>query len=61
MSYIRKVYGVPAYRGKRVLYTGGPVARWGTIKSASGSYLSILLDGDKHPGRFHPTWELKYL
>lgn len=62
MTYIRRYYGVPAKRGGRVRYTGGVKGvRLGTIQSACGAYLSILLDGDKNPGLFHPTWKLEYL
>ena len=63
MRYIRRHYGVPARRGGRVRYTGGPdgLARLGTIRCSKGQYLSILLDGDKIPGKYHPTWKLEYL
>ncbi len=62
MDYIRRYYGVPAKRGGRVVYSGGKNGeRMGTIKSARGGYLMILLDGDKHPGTFHPTWKLDYV
>ena len=62
MSYIRRYYGVNAKRGGRVRYTGGTNGeRFGTIKSARGGYLMILLDGDKYAGTFHPTWKLEYL
>ena len=67
MNYIRNYYGVPAKRGGRVRYTGGLQggvlvgARLGTIKSAHGGYLMILLDGDKYARTFHPTWNLEYI
>lgn len=61
MNYIRNYYRVPAKRGGRVRYTGGKSPRTGTIKSARHGYLRIVLDGDKHAGVFHPTWELEYL
>ncbi len=60
IEQIRKTRGVAAKRGGRVTYTGGEKPVGGTIKSARGGYLMILLDGDKHPKTFHPTWELKY-
>ena len=59
MEQIRKTRGVPAKRGMRVFYESKQ--RFGTIKSASGGYLRILLDGDKYAGNYHPTWKLKYL
>jgi len=61
MSYIRRYYNVPAKRGGRVLYTGWRTPLYGTIKSARGGYLRILLDGDTRTGSFHPTWEIEYL
>lgn len=61
MQYVRDYYRVPAKRGGRVRYTGGGQSRHGTIRSASGQYLRILLDGDKHAGTYHPTWSLEYL
>jgi len=33
----------------------------GTIIGSRGGDLRIRLDGDKHPGNYHPTWELDYL
>ena len=61
MNYIRQTYGVPAKRGARVRYTGVGTPRYGTIKSACGGHLRVLLDGDSTPRRYHPTWEIQYL
>ena len=61
MEQTRQYYKVPAKRGGRVLYTGGESPRYGTIRSAKGHYLRIQLDGDKHAGYYHPTWEIEYL
>lgn len=61
MAWIRKNYRVPAKRGGRVEYTGDGKPELGTIRSASGGYLNIQLDGVKHTMPFHPTWELNYL
>lgn len=58
MEGIRRRYGVPAKRGMRVRYHSN---RLGTIRSADGHHLMIQLDGDKHTGTYHPTWELEYL
>ena len=60
MEYIRRSRGVPAKRGGLVTYTGGDKPREGRILSAHSGYLMILLEGDKYPGTFHPTWELEY-
>lgn len=66
MDYIRRTYGVPAGRGVRVHYTDdqGYVFH-GTITSARGSYLRVLVDG-RVPGyrgrmTLHPTWRVEYL
>ena len=56
---IRKYRGVPAKVGMRVFYRHN--GKYGTIKSARCGYLKILLDGDKWPQTFHPTWRLDYL
>ena len=56
MDYVRNRYGVPAKRGKRVIANGKP----GTIVAARGGHLCIRLDGEKHTGRWHPTWEMDY-
>lgn len=61
IDWIRKNYRVPARRGGRVEYTGEKWPQRGTICGASGSHLSIRLDGVKHTMPFHPTWELRYL
>ena len=61
IEQVRKSRGVPAKRGGRVRYTGSGRVQYGTIKSAKHGYLKILLDGDKWPKTFHPTWELEYL
>lgn len=60
-DYIRKTYGVPVKRGARVEYSGVSPSVVGTIISASGAHVNILLDGAKHAMPFHPTWELRYL
>ena len=59
MKQIRESRGVPAKRGMRVYFEHGN--RFGRIVSAKGGYLKILLDGDKHPGFYHPTWKIDYL
>lgn len=61
MAWVRKYYGVPAYRGGRVIYDGEGRDEFGTITSASNGRLNIRLDGQKHPNPFHPTWKLRYL
>lgn len=61
LAWIRKNYRVPAKRGGRIEYTGERRSQLGTICGASGSHLSIRLDGARHTTPFHPTWEIRYL
>ena len=61
MDYIRNSYGVPAKRGGRIEYKHPNPPRMGTIVGTRGARLRIRLDGDKHAGSYHPTWELRYL
>lgn len=60
LDYIAKSYGVPAKKGQRIRFTFRG-DRLGTVLGARGSNLKIRLDGDKHYGLYHPTWELEYL
>ena len=53
MEWVRNNYGVPAKRGGPVEYTGRGKPELGTIRSASGSYLMIQIDGVKHARPFH--------
>lgn len=61
LAIVRKLYGVPAKRGGRVIYTGSGKPEYGSITSADGAHLNIRLDGMKHTMSFHPTWELEYI
>lgn len=61
LPYIRKAYGLDVKRGDRVLYQGGGFCKYGTVTGASDAYLNIRMDGEKHAGRYHPTWELSIL
>jgi len=62
-AWVRTHYGVPAYRGGRVAYTGDKTKgrQYGTILSFPGSHIRIRLDGQRHHIVTHPTWELEYL
>jgi len=51
LEYIRNYYRVTAVVG-RVVYAG---ARRGVVTGASGPHVKIHLDGDRHPGVYHPT------
>lgn len=57
LEYVRRVYGVPARRGMRVVADGKP----GVITSGAGEHIRIRLDGEKHSGHWHPTWHIDYL
>ncbi|GAA4108720.1 hypothetical protein ACFFTN_01330 [Aminobacter aganoensis] len=63
IEWVRSNYGVPAKRGGRVEYNPFKDARgkFGTITGTRGPYLLIRLDGSKHSGSYHPTWQLRYL
>lgn len=61
LAYIRDYYGVPAQLKGRVLYTWQNAKQLGTIVGTSGASLLILMDGERHPAPYHPTWELRYL
>jgi hypothetical protein len=61
LEYIRKSYGVPAWRGARIEYTGNGRAEPGTISGARGAYLRIRFDSGRKLGLYHPTWEIRYL
>lgn len=60
LEYIRTHYGVPAHRGARIRYTGGPTME-GTILSGRGPHLRVQFDGRKYKSTVHPTWEIEYL
>lgn len=57
LDYVRRVYGVPARRGMRVVADGKP----GVITCGDGQYLRVRLDGEKRSGRWHPTWHMEYI
>ncbi|EGQ8013304.1 hypothetical protein HFM15_001573 [Vibrio cholerae] len=45
-------------RGMRVQVDGG---KFGTITGANSSMnLNVRLDGEKHSGNYHPTWQMRY-
>lgn len=60
MEAIRKMYGVPAKCGMRVIASGKPGIITGTRKDGS-MHLTIRLDGESKSKNFHPTWEMNYL
>lgn len=63
LNYIRNFYGVPAFRGREIVYTGGSNGqqRKGKILGSSGPYIRVRFDGELRPLLLHPTWEVAYL
>ena len=62
LQYIRDTYGVPAYRGSEVIYTGGLTPLWGRIKSAKNGRIRLHFShNEEHNGLYHPTWEIEYV
>lgn len=56
MESIRSYYRVPAELDMRVTAIGKP----GRIVGTSGLHLLIVLDGEKQPNSYHPTWKIDY-
>lgn len=58
LEWVKKYYGLNFIkRGMRVrVYSG----KFGIITSSYKSNLRIKLDGEKHPGIYHPTWDIVY-
>ena len=56
-DYIRNYYNVPAKKGKKILFDG----KLGTIVGVKNQYLKILLEDEKRPGCYHPTYKMEYL
>jgi len=55
-EWLRKIYGVPAHAGGRVVFEGRP----GVITGFDGHYLRVRLDGDRYERLYHPTWHMTY-
>jgi len=57
LECVRKVYGVPAKRGMRVIAKG----KEGIITGASCSgYILVRINGLMLSRPYHPTWHMKY-
>jgi hypothetical protein len=63
LAWIRQYYGVPAWRGVKVRFSGvGGESITGRIMSGVGGKLWIRLDRDgTRFGPLHPTWEMEYI
>lgn len=51
LDYIRRHYGVPAFRGGEISYRGD----MGWIKGSHNSHLSVGIDGYSRTFYIHPT------
>lgn len=60
MTYIRKMYVVPAKRGGRIRYFGKDKDEYGTIVYAS-MHLHVRMDNTGEILIYHPTWNIEYL
>ena len=60
MESVRRFYGVPAYRGREVTFTGCGLSLRGRIMSSTGSHLYLRLENGRRFGPLHPTWKMDY-
>lgn len=60
MESVRRFYGVPAYRGREVVYHGYKFPLAGRILSSTGSHLYLRLNDGRRAGPFHPTSRMDY-
>jgi hypothetical protein len=59
-QYIRDYYRVPAWAGRRVIYSGGHLPQPGTITGFDGPHLRVQLDGEQEIHNYHPAWRIEY-
>lgn len=59
MESVRRFYGVPAYRGRKVTYLGHSTPLRGEIMSSTGSRLWLRVNG-RRMGPVHPTIKMDY-
>jgi hypothetical protein len=60
MASVRRFYGVPAYRGREVLFSGLKHPVRCTIISSTGSHLYLRDSNGRRIGPCHPTWAMDY-
>ena len=59
-AYIRRYYGVPAEKGRRVRFHY--YDKEGVITGHStGAHILVRFDGDEQSQPCHPTWKMQYL
>jgi hypothetical protein len=61
MESLRRYYGVPAQRGREVVFTGQKFPVSGRILSARDHKLWIRTNDGRRFGPLHPTWEMRYV
>jgi len=60
MASVRRFYGVPAYRGREVVFSGLRFPIRATIVSSTGSHLYLRDSNGRRIGPCHPTWAMDY-
>lgn len=60
MASVRRFYGVPAYRGREVVFSGLEFPITARIVSSTGSHLYLRDDNGRRIGPCHPTWAMDY-
>ena len=60
MASVRRFYGVPAYRGREVVFSGFKFPIAARIISSTGSHLYLRGANGQRIGPCHPTWAMDY-
>jgi hypothetical protein len=60
MASVRRNYGVPAYRGRGVVFSGLKFPIRATVISSTGSHLYLRASDGRRIGPCHPTWAMDY-
>lgn len=60
MASVRRFYGVPAYRGTEVVFSGLGQPIHAQIISSDGAHLYLRSLAGQRIGPCHPTWEMDY-
>lgn len=55
-SYVRNMYGVPAYEGWKITFNGEPAE----VAGADGAHIWIVLGDERNPMLVHPTWHIDW-
>lgn len=62
LEYIRKTYGVPAFKWKKISFRSNEKKKTipGMIIGGRAGYLIVRLEGREDPAHLHPTWNVLY-